>query len=99
MCDYIESYNEIDFKKCLSKKQSSKHFYIYYNYHKERSWNEASDYCKSLGGYLPIVRSRGAQDEIISIFNNHKSNTIPKPQFGMYLGLKIHKVCAFVIRS
>ena len=99
VCDYIESYNEIDFKKCLSKKQSSKHFYIYYNYHKERSWNEASDYCKSLGGYLPIVRSRGAQDEIISIFNNHKSNTIPKPQFGMYLGLKIHKVCAFVIRS
>ena len=31
------------------------------------TWNEASEFCKSLGGYLPIIRSREEQDELVSL--------------------------------
>ena len=103
VCYYIENYkdmdidignyDDIDIKKCLSKQQSSKRFYIYYHFHKERSWNKASAFCKSKGGFLPIVRSREEQDEILRIFYNYA--LISRPKIGLYLGLSIHKVSAF----
>ena len=31
------------------------------------SWNEASDACQSIGGSLPIIRSREELDELIAL--------------------------------
>ena len=81
--------------ECLFKQQYSKHAYTLYYFYKERSWNEADDFCKSQGGYLPIVRSSEEQDDIISIFNSYSFPLNPGSTFGMYLGLRNHKVCAF----
>ena len=33
------------------------------------SWNEATNMCKSKGGYLPIIRSKEEQDELMRYMN------------------------------
>ena len=83
-------------KRCLLHYQDSTRLYVYYVLFKYRSWNEASDYCKARGGFLPIVRSREEQADIIRIFNKYGAEH-PEPIFGIYLGLRLHKVdlCVF----
>ena len=92
--DELNQLNEFLFKKCLLVHQSSTRFYIYYIFKKYKSWNEASDYCKARGGFLPIVRSREEKDDVIRIFNKYGAH-YPIPTFGLYLGLRLHKVCIF----
>ena len=38
--------------------------------HINGTWNEASGLCKSVGGYLPIIRSRVEQDEIMALLGS-----------------------------
>ena len=55
------------------------------------SWNEASETCAEFGGYLPIIRSKDEQDELISLLYLSK---IPPPLMTiMFIGLMGYKVC------
>ena len=57
------------------------------SYHRPKAtWKEASDLCKAVGGYLPIVRSRKELDKITSLFKL-KRLTLPLIQI-MFLGLR-----------
>ena len=98
VCNYFGGHKDI--KECFSKQQKHKQFFIYYHVKSKHfkiwdyskiSWNEASDHCQSEGGFLPIVRSREEQDDLLSIFNKH--TLLGTPKIGIYLGLRIHKVC------
>ena len=49
------------------------------------SWTEASKLCKSIGGYLPLIRNRDEMDEIIAFLK--LSEDMP-PVEGLYIGLR-----------
>ena len=54
------------------------------------SWNEAANVCAKLGGYLPIIRSKDEQDELISIL---KLPSITPPLMNIiFIGLRNYKV-------
>ena len=50
-----------------------------------KSWTEASKMCKSIGGYLPLIRRQDELDEIIASLK--LSEDIP-PVKGLYIGLR-----------
>ena len=56
------------------------------------SWNEASETCAEFGGYLPIIRNKDQQDELISLMYLSK---IPPPLMTIiFIGLKGPQVCS-----
>ena len=50
-----------------------------------KSWTEASNLCKSIGGYLPLIRNQDELDEIITFLK--LSEDMP-PVEGLYIGLR-----------
>ena len=55
------------------------------------SWNEALETCAEFGGYLPIIRSKDQQDELISLLYLSK---IPPPLMTIiFIGLIEYEVC------
>ena len=50
-----------------------------------KSWTEASEMCKSIGGYLPLIRNQDELDEIIAFLK--LSEDMP-PVEGLYIGLR-----------
>ena len=50
-----------------------------------KSWIEASDLCKSIGGFLPIIRNRDELDELITFIRS--SEDMP-PVEALYIGLR-----------
>ena len=53
------------------------------------SWNEAYNICKSRGGYLPIIRSKMEQDELIRYIKLVKYTP---PVNILYIGLQVNLV-------
>ena len=79
--DRIESWAEVGFtipKNNKCPKQQSKAKVI-------KSWTEASQLCKLIGGYLPLIRNRDELDEIIAFLKLSKN--MP-PVEGLYIGLR-----------
>ena len=50
-----------------------------------KSWSEASYLCKSIGGFLPLIRNRGELDELITFLK--LSQDMP-PVEALYVGLR-----------
>ena len=62
-----------------------RHSVVFQFYNKNISWNEASQICKTMGGYLPYFTSRPDLEEILAIFK--LSQDIP-PIVQIFIGLK-----------
>ena len=54
------------------------------------SWIEASDLCRSLGSYLPILNNKDEIEELVSVIRS-TTNWMP-PISGVYIGLYSDKV-------
>ena len=79
--DRVKSWAEVGFtipKNDKCPKQQSKAKVI-------KSWTEASKLCKSIGGYLPLIRNRDELDEILAFLK--LSEDMP-PVEGLYIGIQ-----------
>ena len=79
--DRVKSWAEVGFtipKNGKCPKQQSKAKVI-------KSWTEASKLCKSIGGYLPLIRNRDELDEILAFLK--LSEDMP-PVEGLYIGIQ-----------
>lgn len=56
--------------------------------HVNGTWNEAFKLCQSVGGYLPIIRSRDEQDKIIALLG---SSYCPPIKL-LFIGLLLNEV-------
>ena len=61
---------------------------------KPLSWNEASQLCKHLGGYLPILRNKDEMEEFTSLIKSTKG--LP-PIENVFIGLYYYKVGHYIL--
>ena len=73
------------FNVIFSQTERNQHSVGYQFYNTTKSWNDASQLCKKIGGYLPYFTSRQDLEDLFSLLM--LSQDIP-PIAYMYIGLK-----------
>ena len=75
-----------NFTIILHNKMVSNNDVIFKFFSNKKSWTEASEICKNIGGYLPYFTSRQHLEEFLALYNKF-NNDIPTI-IEMFIGLK-----------